>query len=184
METQANRALVIVDIQNDYFPGGGYPLVGPEQAAAAAGSVLAGFRAAGEPVFHVKHVWDAPDALFMRPGTPGIEINEAVAPLGEEPVIEKEAPNSFLRTDLEARLRALGVRQIVVAGMMTCVCIDATVRAGADLGFEATVVADACAAPDLEFGGVEVPAAAVGAAFLAALADNYGSVVGSAELLA
>jgi nicotinamidase-related amidase len=183
MENQGKRALVIVDIQNDYFPGGGFPLVGPEAAAEAAASVLARFRDSGEPVFHVRHVWDEPDATFMVPGTPGIEINEAVAPRGEEPVIEKEAPNSFLRTDLEARLRALDVDHLVVAGMMTSVCVDATVRAGVDLGFEATVVADACAAPDLAFGGVEVPAASVHAAFLAALADSYGSVVDSGELL-
>jgi nicotinamidase-related amidase len=178
-----SRALVIVDIQNDYFPGGAYPLVEPEKAAAAAAEVLAAFREGGEPVIHVTHVSDSPEAGFMRPGTPGIEINSAVAPLDGEPVIEKRAPNSFLRTDLEARLRDLGAERIVVAGMMTSMCVDATVRAGVDLGFEATVVADACAAPDLEFGGVEVPAAAVGAAFLAALSDSYAEVLSAAELL-
>jgi nicotinamidase-related amidase len=174
-----SRALVVVDIQNDYFPGGAFPLVEPEAAAAAARTVIDAFRAAGEPVLHLQHVWDAPDAPMMRPGTEGVEIHPAVAPADDEPVITKDAPNGFLRTSLEERLRAAGSEEIVVVGMMTSMCVDATVRAGADLGFGVTVVHDACAAPDLEFGGVNVPAASVSAAFLAALADGYARVVGS-----
>jgi len=176
------RALVIVDIQNDYFPGGAHPLHEPQAAAAAARAVLDRFRAAGEEVIHVQHVWDAPDAPFMRPGTDGVEINAAVAPRSGEPVIVKDAPNAFLRTGLERELRERGVDALVVCGMMTSMCVDATVRAAADLGFEVTVVHDACAAPALAFGEVAVPAPAVGAAFLAALADGYASVVAAAEL--
>ena len=119
----------------------------------------------------------------MRPDTPGIEINTEVAPTDGEPVIEKTEPNGFLETPLEQTLRDQGADRLVIAGMMTCVCVDATTRAASDLGFEVTVAADACAAPDLEFGGVEVPAAAVNAAFFAALADSYGDVVGVDELL-
>ena len=178
-----SRALVIVDIQNDYFPGGAYPLVEPERAAAAAKRALEAFRAAGEPVVHLQHVWDAPEAEFMRPGTPGIEIHPDVAPAAGETVITKESPNGFLATDLEQRLRAIGAEQLVVCGMMTSMCVDATARAASDLGFEVTVLADACAAPDLEFGDVAVPAAQVGAAFLAALADSYAEVVAVEEAL-
>jgi nicotinamidase-related amidase len=177
------RALLIVDIQNDYFPGGAFPLVGPEQAASAARRALDAFRESGEPVLHLQHVWDEPEAEFMRPGTPGIEIHADVAPAAGEPVIQKESPNGFLATDLEQQLRSRQVEQLVIGGMMTSVCVDATSRAAADLGFEITVLADACACPDLEFGGVEVPAAQVGAAFLAALADSYGAVVSTEELL-
>ncbi len=177
-----SRALVIVDIQNDYFPGGAYPLHEPEAAAAAAAGLLEVFRASGEPVVHVQHVWDAPEATFMRPGTDGIHINEAVAPRDGEPVITKAAPNSFLGTSLEADLREQGVDALVVAGMMTSMCVDATVRAAADLGFTVTVAHDACAAPALSFGGVDVPAPSVGAAFLAALGDGYAEVVAAADV--
>src|SRR5581483_4717415 len=111
-----SRALVIVDIQNDYFPGGAHPLHEPEAAAAAAAATLARFRAAGEHVVHVQHVWEGPEATFMRPGTDGVEINDAVAPLAGEPVITKDAPNAFLRTDLEAQLRGHGVDEVVVCG--------------------------------------------------------------------
>jgi nicotinamidase-related amidase len=177
-----SRALLIVDIQNDYFPGGAHPLHEPEAAAAAARAVLEAFRGAREPVVHVRHVWDEPDAPFMRPGTQGVEIHDAVAPAPGEPVIEKDAPNAFLRTGLERELRERGVEELVVCGMMTSMCVDATVRAAADLGFSVTVVHDACAAPALSFGGTEVAAPAVGAAFLAALADGYATLVSSTEL--
>jgi nicotinamidase-related amidase len=179
-----SRALIVVDIQMDYFPGGAFPLVDPEPAAAAARSVLEAFRAGGEPIVHLQHVWDAPDATFMWPGTEGVEIHPAVAPAAGETVITKDAPNGFLRTPLEEQLRAWGADELVVCGMMTSMCVDATVRAAADLGFNVTVMHDGCAAPDLEFRGVTVPAQAVGAAFLAALADGYAEVVSSDDILA
>ena len=96
---------MIIDIQRDYFPGGAYPLVEPEAAAASARRVLDSFREAGEPVIHVKHVWDAPDAEFMRPGTEGVEIHPEVSPAEGEPVVEKSNPNAFLDTRLPAALR-------------------------------------------------------------------------------
>lgn len=171
------RALVIVDIQNDYFPGGAFPLVGPEEAVAAASRALAGFREAGHAVAHIRHAWNEPEADFMVPGTEGAGIHPDVAPLDGEAVFTKESPNAFLGTGLEEQLRSWTVGEIVVCGMMTSLCVDATVRAGSDLGFEVTVLADACAAPDLEFGGVSVPAASVNAAFLAPMADSYANVI-------
>jgi nicotinamidase-related amidase len=175
--------LLIIDIQRDYFPGGAYPLVEPEPAARAAKQVLERFRAEARPVVHLRHVWDAPDATFMRPGTEGVEIHPLVAPADGEPVIDKANPNGFLDTDLEERLRALGADELVVVGMMSSMCVDATVRAAVDLGLETTVVHDGCAAPDLQFGGRDVPGAAVHAAFMAALADGYATVVGADEVL-
>jgi len=177
------RALIVVDIQNDYFPGGAHPLVGPEAAAANARRLLDAFRAGGGELVHMQHVWDAPDASFMRPGTAGVEIHESVAPLAGETVIQKANPNSFLDTALEETLRAREVDEVVVCGMMTSMCVDATARAASDLGFAVTVVHDACAAPDLEFGGETIPASQVHAAFLAALGGGYGAVVSTDDLV-
>jgi nicotinamidase-related amidase len=131
----------------------------------------------------MKHVWDAPDAAFMRPGTDGIEIHPLVEPADGELVLEKATPNSFVGTPLESELRERDPEQLVVAGMMSSMCVDATVRAAADLGFSPTVVHDACAAPDLAFNGVDVSGAAVHAAFMAALADGYAEVTSATELL-
>ncbi len=176
------RALIVVDIQNDYFPGGAHPLDGPEAAADQARLLLDAFRRAGEPVVHVQHVSGEPDATFMRPGTPGVEINPLVAPQDGEAVVQKAHPNSFLETELEGMLRGLGVDSVVVCGMMTSMCVDATVRAAADLGFDASVAHDACATLDLDFDGRTVPAADVHAAFLAALASAYARVASAEEL--
>jgi len=174
------RTLVVVDIQNDYFPGGAYPLVGATEAGAAAASVLAAFRRSGDPVVHVQHIWDAPDAPFMRPGTPGVEINPVVAPVPGEPVVTKSAPNAFVGTELATLLDRDST--IVVLGMMTSMCVDSTVRAAADAGYIVELVHDACAAPDLEFGGTSVPGASVHAAFIAALGEGFARVRSSAEL--
>lgn len=182
------RCLLIIDIQNDYFPGGAYPLHEPEAAAAAAATVLQRFRTDGQPVVHVQHLWDADDASFMRPGTPGAEIHPSVRPIAAEPVVSKAYPNAFRATPLAQllgeRLDDQAGDELIVAGMMTSMCVDATVRAAADLGYSITVVADACAAPDLEYAGRTVVAADVHAAFLAALADGYATVTTASQLLA
>jgi nicotinamidase-related amidase len=177
------RGLLIIDIQRDYFPGGAYPLIEPDAAAAAARRLLDAFRASGEPVIHLRHIWDAPDAPFMRPGTEGIEIHPLVAPTDGETVIEKEQPNGFIGTNLADELKSHDIDSVVVAGMMSSMCVDATVRAAVDQGFTATVVHDACAAPNLEFGGESVPGTSVHAAFMAALADGYAKVVDADTLL-
>lgn len=177
-------ALVLVDLQRDYFPGGGHPLVEPEAAVAAAARVLAAWRSAGRPIFHMQHVWDSPDATFMRPGTDGVQIHPAVAPQPGEPVITKASPNSFLNTPLLADLRAAGADRITVVGMMTNLCVDATVRAGSDLGLPVTLVHDACAASDLHFAGATIDGKTVHAAFVAALSGNYAQVVASEDLRA
>jgi nicotinamidase-related amidase len=173
--------LLLIDIQRDYFPGGRRPLVEPDAAAKAAARMLAAQRRRSGEIVHVRH---ESEAGFLQAGTPGAEIDARVAPAAGEAVIVKHAPNAFLGTDLDERLRALGAGELVVAGMMTSMCVDATVRAAADLGYAVTVVADACAAPDLAFDGVAVPGASVHAAFLAALDGAYARVVPSAELLA
>ena len=176
------RALVIVDIQNDYFAGGRCELVGPEAAAANAARLLAAQREAGLPVFHVQHVWEDDDAEFFSPGTAGVEIHGSVRPVAGEPVVQKAYPNSFRDTGLERLLREAGAGELLVVGMMTSMCVDATVRAAVDLGFSCTVAHDACATLDLEFGGTAIPAAAVHGAFMAALGDGYANVVSSDDV--
>ncbi|MCD2442529.1 cysteine hydrolase [Agromyces sp. SYSU K20354] len=178
------RLLLVIDIQQDYFPGGAHPLVGPDAVAAAAARLLSAFRSAGEPVIHVVHVWDAPDAAFFRPGTPGVEIHPLVAPEGDESVVVKAAPNAFLGTDLGERLQAASPAELIVVGMMSSMCVDATVRAASDRGYTVTVAHDACAAPDLEFGGVVIPGSQVHGAFMAALADGYATVLSADEVIA
>ena len=111
------------------------------------------------------------------PGSRGAQTNDKVAPADGETVIVKHFPNSFLDTDLSERLSAAGAKRVAFCGMMTSMCVDATVRAAADLGLEPVLVDDACAAPDLEHRGRQVPADAVHAAFCSALGDEIATLM-------
>lgn len=177
-----NTALLIIDIQNDYFPGGAMELAGSIEAGARAGKLLEAFRGKGLPVIHVQHISTRPGASFFVPGTSGVEIHPSVSPRTGETIIQKNFPNSFRGTPLLQHLRDKDITRLVVAGMMTQMCVDSTVRAAADLGFECLLAHDACATRDLSFGGVAVPAASVHAAFLAALNGLFAKVQSADEL--
>jgi len=176
-------ALLIIDIQNDYFPGGRMELVGAAEAGARAAEALAHFRALRLPVIHIQHISTRPGATFFLPGTDGAAIHRCVAPVGGETVLEKHFPNSFRDTALLDHLRALGVERLAIAGMMTSMCVDATARAAFDLGFRNVLLHDAMATRDLVFQGSTVPAAQVHGAFLAALGSVYGELRSVADFL-
>jgi nicotinamidase-related amidase len=177
------RGLIVVDLQNEYLPTGKLPLSGIEVAAANAARVIADARSKGIPVFHIRHEFADGDAPVFAPGSNGVEIQPAVAPVGDEPVIVKNHINAFRQTDLKQRLDARGVEEVVVLGAMSHMCVDAVVRAAADMGYPVTVLHDACATLDLAFGGVTVPAAHVHAAMMAAFEFGYGKVQSVDEYL-
>lgn len=178
-----NRALIVIDIQNDYFPGGGWPLVGVEEAAANAARLLSSARSADDVVVHVRHEFESPDAPFFKPGSDGTAIHHTVLPKENEHVILKRRINSFLNTDLKEHLDANDVGEIVICGNMSHMCVDAATRAAADFGYPVTVVHDACASRDLEFDGLHVPAEMAHAAFMSALAFAYARTVSTDEYL-
>jgi nicotinamidase-related amidase len=171
------EALVVVDLQNDYFTGGAMPLSDTDRAATNAARLLEVFRAKSQPLVHLRHLSVRPGATFFIPGTPGAEIHPSVAPLAGETVIDKNFPNGFRDTSLLNHLRQAGADELVICGAMSHMCIDATTRAAFDLGFRCTVIHDGCTTRDLEFDGRALPAAAVHAAFMAALAVPYARVV-------
>ena len=180
----SKRAVVVVDLQNEYLPSGKLALVGIEPALANAARVIADARAKGDRVIHVRHEATAADAPFFTPGSTGVQIHESVAPEQGEPVIVKNYPNSFLKTDLKQMLDSEAVEHVSIVGAMSHMCIDATTRAASDFGYKATVVHDACATRDLEFQGQKVPAAQVHAALMSALGFAYATVVTTDEYLA
>jgi nicotinamidase-related amidase len=177
-----NQALLLIDIQNDYFPGEVMELVGSPAAGAQAGKLLQAFRGNALPVIHMQHLSTRPGATFFLPQTKGVEIHHSVAPNPNEVVIQKNFPNSFRGTRLLDYLRELDIRQLVIGGMMTHMCIDSTIRAAADLGFECFLASDACATKSLSFGGVAVPAESVQAAFLASINGLFAKVQSVDEL--
>lgn len=178
----ADTALLVIDIQNDYFPGGAMELEGAEAAGAKAGQAIQAFRSRGLPVIHVRHLSVRPGSTFFIPGTKGAEIHAAVKPLPDESIVEKNFPNSFRNTGLKELLEKQKIQNLAVAGMMTHMCVDATVRHAADLGYRITLLGDACATRAQSFGGETVPARQVHAAFLAALNGFYAKVIPAHEL--
>jgi len=175
------EALIIIDIQNDYFPGGRMELAGAEEAGRVAAGVLARFRAASLPVVHIRHDNVRPGSTFFLPGTPGAGVHPLVAPLATEPVITKHFPNAFRETNLLEVLRGFSATRLTICGMMTHMCVDTSVRAAFDLGFACRLVADACATRDLFFGGRTVAAADVQTAYLAALGAVFAQVAPAAN---
>ncbi len=180
----SKTALILVDIQNDYFEGGDWPVAKMQTVANNAARLLDHARAQGDMVVHVRHEIPSDDAPFFRPGSTGAKINDRVAPNADEPVIVKARPNSFAGTDLLDRLQQADVQSVVICGAMSQMCIDATTRAAADFGFQVSVAQDACGAKEMSFGTVSLTAEQVHAAFMAPLAMSYAQVVNTSDLVA
>jgi nicotinamidase-related amidase len=176
-------ALLIIDIQKDYFPGGKYPLVNPLEAANKAYVLLQCFREHSGHHVHIQHISKKPDAAFFISGDRGTDIHDSVAHFEGEPIVYKHEPNSLLNTDLLELLKNWEIERVVICGMMTHMCVDATARAASDLGFQVIIAEDACATRDLKYGDTTIPAEHVHKAFLSAL-KSYGKVMKSEEILA
>lgn len=170
------RGLVVVDLQNEYLPDGKLPLNNILAAVGNAQKVISHARETNIPVFHIRHESDDDVAPIFVKGSNGAEIQSAVAPEGNEPVIVKKHINAFRETDLKLQLDAAGIKELVVIGAMSHMCIDAVVRAGADIGYHVIVLHDACATLDLTYGGVNVPSDHVHATMMAAFEFGYATV--------
>lgn len=175
--------MILVDLQNDYFPGGNMQLVGIEAAAANARLLLDACRRSGRTVIHVQHLSVGPGATFFLPETVGAQIHATIAPQADEAVVVKNYPNAFRDTALLEILKKRNINDILICGAMSHMCIDATVRAASDLGFTCTLAEDACATTDLTFADRVVKASDVHASFMAALSGTYASVFSTMTII-
>ncbi len=176
-----DAALVMIDLQNEYLAG---PIALPDATSAIANAtkLLARAREAGARIFHIAHK-GRPGGLFDRDAERGA-IVPALAPLPDEPVIEKGLPNAFAGTDLQAQLTAIGRKDLVLAGFMTHMCVSSTARAGLDLGFRITVDANSCATRDLPDGrGGTIAAATIHDIALAELSDRFAIIARGGDAL-
>ena len=165
-------ALLLIDIQEFYFPNGYNALVEPEPASQQAAIVLDYFRKNKELVVFIKHAVKK-DSL----------IHSSVLPIEGEKVITKQEINSYLNTDLLSYLQKNSIRRVVICGMMTHMCVEAAARASADYGFEVVIISDACATKDLVFGNDTVLAKDVHVSTLATIENYYGKVLTVNEFL-
>lgn len=177
------KALLIIDIQNDYFKDGNCELVNPEITSANAKKLLEKFREENIPVFHVQHISIRENATYFLPNTNGVLIHETVKPFENEKVIFKNFPNSFLKTTLFDELKKQDIKELIICGMMTHMCIDATTRAAFDFGFDCIVSYDACCTKDLEFNKNKIIAQDVHDSFMASLNGIFAKVLNTDEIL-
>jgi nicotinamidase-related amidase len=177
------KALLVIDLQKDYFPGGKWTLDGIDAATSNAVRLVAAERDAGNLVVHVRHEFPTSDAPFFTPGSEGAEIHKDVQPISGETVILKNQVNSFRDTNLKDILDRNGIEEVVICGAMSHMCVDAATRAANDFGYRCTVIHDACASRDLEFNGVRVPAQQAHAAYMASLGFAYANTISTDEYL-
>lgn len=178
-----DTALILIDIQNDYFEGGKSELNHPIETANNAKSILHFFRENNLPVFHVKHINMGDKAKFFLQNSIGVEIHNLVSPNKDEKVFIKHVPNSFFETDLFKTISDNGINHIVVCGMMTHMCIDTTVRCAKDLGLNVTLIEDACTTKDLTWKGYTILAEIVHATYMASLDGMFAKVISTDEFL-
>lgn len=164
-------ALLIIDVQDFYFPGGKSELVNPQPAADNTALILANFREKKMPVIHIKHESKAQS-----------DIQKTVTPIEGEKIFTKKEVSSFNGTGLNEYLQSLGVKNLVICGMQTHMCVEGAVRAGYDLGYKITLIHDACATKDLKWGDEVVPAKMVHLSTLATL-KSYAKVISTSEYL-
>jgi len=169
----ADSTLVMIDCQNTYTRGV-MELDGVQDALDEAANLLERARSAGIPIVHIEHD-DGEGSLYDIRAEIG-QIVDRVAPRGDETVIVKNFPNSFVQTDLDDRLKAAGASNLLLAGFMTHMCVNSTARGAFNLGYAPTVVASATATRPLPGPTGVVPAEALQAASLAAISDLFGIV--------
>ena len=170
------EALLIIDVQNDYFPGGRCELYNTYEAEKRIISLIKESRILQRPIIYIQHINSA-DRTFFLEGTYGCEISERIKPQSEDKVIVKHYPNSFLNTELDSYLKEKEIKKLIVCGMMTHMCVDTTVRAAMDYGYKVDLVADACATKDLIIAGEVIPAETVQKTFLASLNGVFATIV-------
>lgn len=176
------KALIIIDVQNDYFKNGKMSLFEPLKALENINILEKQFKRSSAPIIYIQHVNQDKNAPFFVKDTVGVELHSGLGLNDESMIIVKKYPNSFLETDLKKTLDELNVEELIITGMMTHMCVDSTARASAELGYKTTVISDATATKELIFKEKKVSADDVQTSFLAAL-EMFGEVKSTSEYL-
>lgn len=138
-------ALLVIDLQRDYFLGGKFPLWEPEDCQARLVETIHNCRRLGMPVILIQHVAAGDMAPFFVPGSAGVELTPAIrAAAPDAPVVVKHFADSFYQTELEATLQQLGVEKLLISGMMTQNCVTFTALSEAAAKYHPVILSDCC----------------------------------------
>ncbi|MCC0630984.1 MULTISPECIES: cysteine hydrolase family protein [unclassified Clostridioides] len=169
-------ALILIDIQNDYFKNGKCELFNTEKTAENAKKILTLFRKNNLPIIHVQHISMSSTTSFFLPDTYGSKINKIVFPLKNEEIIIKHTPDSFFKTCLQSCLEEKNIDKLVICGMMSHMCIDTSVRTAKKLGYDITLISDACTTKNLFWDDKEISAETVHQVFMASLQHSFADI--------
>lgn len=181
-----NTALVLIDLQNDYFSsveGAKWPLHKTEAAAANALKILDKCRESNLKIIHVRHEFAMDNPPFFAPNSNGAKIHESLTPKDGEEQVLKNNVNSFKDTNLKELLDSSNIENVIIVGAMSYMCIDAVTRAASDFGYNCYVAHDACTTSNIEFNGVQVDATLAHATVMSALQFAYANVHTTDEIL-
>lgn len=182
MKLSDKTALIPVDMQQafDHAP---WPKRWNADVDTHGLAILSAWRAAGRPVFHVRHDSVEPGST-LRPDHRGNAFRPGFGPQNDEPLVTKSVNAAFIGTDLDLRLRRAGIDTIVVFGISTDMCVSTTVRVGANMGYKVILVEDACDCFDLaDSDGVQIAAADIHRAHVATLRADFAEVATTAEIV-
>lgn len=177
------KALLIIDVQNDYFEGGKSALYKPLEALSNVEKVLSHFRKENLPIIHVQHINTRAGATFFLPDTDGVLIHKNLTPIAGEHLVIKHAPNSFLGTNLLEILKENKIEELIICGMMSHMCIDTTTRVCMDYGIKVTLLEDACATKNLIFNEKTILAETVHDVFMASLNGIFAKIIKTSEFI-
>ena len=177
------EALLLIDIQNDYFSGGKCELNRPLEALCNTEKILDNFRKENKPIIYVQHINVSANASFFVPNTDGVKIHNEILPIKGDFIVTKHTPSCFYKTNLNKIILENQITHLVVCGMMSHMCVDTTVRACKDYEINVTLIDDACTTKSLIHNGEEIPADVVHKAFMAALNDAFAKVTTAEEYL-
>jgi nicotinamidase-related amidase len=178
----AQTVLLPVDMQKA-FDGPSWPRRWNGAVDRNGHAILGAWRSRGLPIIHVKHDSIEPGSTLAL-GQPGNAFRPGFEPHDGEPVVSKSVNSAFIGTDLDLRLKRLGIRKVVVFGITTDMCVSTTVRTGANLGYEMILVEDACDCFDLPDGtGGTIPAHISHKAHVATLRFEFAKVVKTREIV-
>jgi len=176
------KALIIIDMQNDYFAGGKMTLMGIENAMNNTMKLIENAKTKGYEIFFIQHISTRKGAGFFLPHSEGVKLHKRFD-LSIGTIIEKHYPNSFRETSLQEKLQNKGIKDLIICGAMSHMCVDTTVRVAFDLGYSAELISDACATKDLSFQAETIEAKDVHSAFMASLDGVFCEVKSTQEIL-
>ena len=165
------QALMIIDVQNDYFPNGKYPLNNTVQTLKNTLKLQKHFRQKQLPIIYIQQIIQDDNAVFFVKNSYGCQLHPKLLPIQEHNklVIEKAYPNSFYQTQLQQKLKQAEITQLVICGMMSHMCVDSTTRCAYELNYQPILIHDACTTRDLEFNGNIISSSDVHNSFMSAL---------------